>query len=503
MRLELTSGSNVTRSVIANAARCINLYPERNSRDAPVPMTYYQRPGLRPLVQAAEGGPVRGLYRASNGQGYAVIAQSLYAVTAAWGLLPLGQLAAPLTTPVSMIDNGSTLLLADTSAEGYSVALDDLTGTTFTTINDPTGTFAGATRLDYIDTFVLWAPTVPGSNLFGSTLSNEIVFDGLYQAGKTDYPDPLVTLVVNRHEILLLGTLKSEIWYDAGNAQFPFAELPGAYVEFGCAAPFSPAHFDINVYWLAQSLEGQGLVMRQRGYLTQRVSNHPLEFAIQKMLAAGTTVSDAIGMVVQQAGHAWYILAFPSGNQTWAFDESTEEWHQLAWTDANGLLQRHRANCAAFINGQNVVGDWQNGTLYALDWNVYTDTLAPGGAAGPITFLKGFPHFQAVDSAGRQVLADGQTIRVKRVMADIDVGGAQADLDGTSPPQVGLRWSEDRGHTFGQTVLEPAGALGQFVTRPTWQGSTGYGRDIIYELSHSIPGPAALNGVWVDADLAK
>jgi len=48
-RLILIGGSYVARSIIANVQRCVNLYPEHNPKDAPVPVTLYQRPGFRPI----------------------------------------------------------------------------------------------------------------------------------------------------------------------------------------------------------------------------------------------------------------------------------------------------------------------------------------------------------------------------------------------------------------------------------------------------------------------
>lgn len=46
--IPLTSGAYSSQSVIANAQRCVNLYPESNPKatNPPVPVTHYQRPGL-------------------------------------------------------------------------------------------------------------------------------------------------------------------------------------------------------------------------------------------------------------------------------------------------------------------------------------------------------------------------------------------------------------------------------------------------------------------------
>lgn len=497
-RLPLLGGAYAARSIIANAQKCINLFPERNPRDAPVPLTHYQRPGLRQLATGLDALPVRGLYRASNGNGYCVIGSKVYSISATWVLTQLGVLTIANSTPVSMIDNGTTLWLVDNSQFGYTI---DLATNAFAQIVDPTGTFMGATRVDYIDTFMLW--NVLGTKDFGATHSNSIVFDPLYIAGKTDYPDPLVTLIVNRHEILLLGQLKSEIWYDAGNPLFPFAELPGAYIEHGCVAPFSVAATDISVFWLGMDLQGQGLVFRQRGYETKLVSNHAIAYAIRKMANAGT-IADAVGYCYQQDGHVFYVLIFPSGDQTWVFDDSigepTEAWHQRAWTDSDGVLHRDRTNCHAFLNGTNVVGDWQNGTLYALDLDTYTDAVGVA-TPGPISFIRTFPHIgAAVAPNGQPIMADGKRVQFTQFLADLECGDGPLDSTG-APPQIGLRWSDDRGKTFGQTVLQSAGdptLPGRYLTEPQWRG-LGIARDRIFELSYSIAGPAALNGGWVEA----
>lgn len=589
MRIPLIGGAYAARSVIGNAQKSINLFPEINRKDGPQTLTHYQRPGLRVLVQGPNGA-VRGLYRPSTGLGgYCVIARNVYYIDEAWELHLLGQLVQELASLVSMTDNGSTLLLVDNSPYGYAiniqgaggsslqeissgaydpatgiitltlpafptwlavgalVSLTDLEGTgafaslngtwpvlsvaggtvelqgpsgegaatitggdfsygvafnAFAQIVDVTGTFQGATKVDTIDTFLLW--NLPGTQQFGSTYSNELQFDPLYTAGKVDYPDLLQTLIVNRHELLLFGQLKTEIWYDAGNANFPFAELPGAYIEWGALAPYSVASEDISVFWLGQGLSGVGLVFRQIGYQTKPISNHAISYAIREMAAAGADLSDAIAYCYTQDGHIFYVLTFVSGDQTWVYDDSVNDpmaaWHQRGWTDQNGTLHRERANCHAFINGQNVVGDWQNGTLYALDPDHYTDDV--DGVAGPIMCTRTLPLVMAGMAVGGQPeLADGRLIQVHKFVADIEVGGAPPNLTGL-PPQITLRWSFDRGKTWGQGVFQSDGTTGQYSIEPRWS-PLGIGRFPLLEVSYSIPGQVAFNGGWIDATVAQ
>lgn len=497
-RLPLLGGSYSARSIIANCQRAINLFPESNPKDSPVPLTHYQRPGLMPLVSPGVPARGRGIWQASNGDGYCVIGSMAYYITPAWALSQIGTLTAGLTNPCSYTDNGiETMLVDGAPSGGWTWTLADKGGASYQLISDPS--FEGADRVDFIDTFCLW--NVLGTNQFRSTLSNQITpMDPLYIAAKTDYPDPLVTgPVVNRHEILLPGSLKSELWYDAGNPQFPFAELPGAYIEHGGAAKYSYATADINVYWLGRDLQGQGMVFRQRGYETKRISNHALEYQIRLMYTAGT-VADAVGFTYQQDGHVFYQLSFPSGNQTWTWDEAMEDpelgWTQRCWTDGDGGLNRHRGVLGAALYGKNVCQDWENGTIYEQSLTTYTDTVA--GAAGPITYLRTFPHLMAgVDATGKPALAEGRMVQHSRFILDATCGtGPGLDIN-NNPPQFSLRWSDDRGRTWGQTVLQSAGVLGEYNTRPEWSG-IGQAMDRVYEISWSWPGECALNGAWVE-----
>ena len=93
----------------------------------------------------------------------------------------LGQITPGRSNPCSFIDNGTTVWLVDGSQNGWTFNLADNSG--WAVINDPTGAFTGANRLDFLDTFALW--NIPGTREFGSTLSNQIQpFDPTYFASK-------------------------------------------------------------------------------------------------------------------------------------------------------------------------------------------------------------------------------------------------------------------------------------------------------------------------------
>jgi hypothetical protein len=228
-----------------------------------------------------------------------------------------------------------------------------------------------------------------------------------------------------------------------------------------------------------------------------------MEDAVRKMQKT-VGITDARGFAYQMDGHWFYMLTFPAGDQTWVYDtmirDPTAAWHQEAWTDPNtGALHRHRANCVAFINGHIMVGDWQNNSVYYMDLDTYTDTVA--GVVCPMTCIRSMPHLGQGRLAGSQqmVEVDGRRLQFASFRADIESGMGAQQAGG--PAQVTLRWSDDRGRTFGTDVLQSNGNPGEYLTQPQWLGM-GIARDRIFEIQHAIVGPAALNGAWVDAEVA-
>lgn len=299
-------------------------------------------------------------------------------------------------------------------------------------------------------------------------------FDPLDIAAKTSYPDPIQSLIVMNRQIWLVGQLTTEIWYNSGAVDFTFAETPGVFVEHGCIAKYSLAKQDLSIYWLSQDLQGKIIVVHGNAYLALRIST----YAIENEFMTYSNVSDAIGFTYQQEGHTFYFLTFPTANKTWVYDQSSELWHERAWTNNDGNLNRHRANCGANAYGKNVVGDWENGKLYEFSLDTYTDN------GQPISRIRSFPHIEN----------EGNRITYISFTADMAVGNSLEASN--NAPQVSLRWSDTRGASWGNKLEQSLGAAGQYLTSIQWN-RLGMARDRVFELSWSAPVNTALNGAWV------
>ena len=413
-RVNLLGGAYQAPSLIAGAQRSINLYPERNPPDAQAPaeFTHYPRPGLTLLQVAPAPAAGRCLYRATNGDLYAVIAQTIYYIDPDWTMHALGTLLSPASTPVYMADNGTTILVVDGSVQGYQI---DMPTRVVTNVSDPN--FIGADRVDYIDSFlVLNQPKTPN---WYSTLSNKVAFNALDFGSKTAWPDNILTLLAVHRQVWLLGPQKGEVWYNAGASPFAFNAVPENMIEQGLAAKYSPAKIDINLYWLTQSPEGDRMAVRgNQDLAAERISTH----AIEKEWKTYARVDDAVGATYLMEGHAFYKLHFPTADVTWVWDENTKLWHQRAYKDTNGVLHRERDSFNAFAYGVNLGLDWSNGSLYALDIGQHVDQITPGQLApgntplvAPIECIRGVPHL---------VGDKFERVTYNSLIADMEVGTA-------------------------------------------------------------------------------
>lgn len=470
-RVPLLGGAYTTRSLIADAQKCINLYPERNPQTSPVPMTYYPTPGLRKKASAPNGGNWRGLYCASNGTLFGVAGNVLYQIGSGGTCNFVGTLSS-VAGRVRMQDNGEFLIAVDGTKFGYKINLRTFA---FTTISEDTVglPFQGSRSIDFVDTFLLF---VGPTGEFYSTLSNVVEFDPTWVERKVGDPDPAQAVAVVQRNIWLLGSQTSELWVNSGGrgGSFPFERQPQAYIEWGIASVDSLAKLRNALYWVSKDAIGRGVIVRGAEYSAQRISTPALEYALQNY----PTVEDAIGWTYQQDGHDFYMVTFPSGMATWCFDEATGEWHQRAFRQESGQLVQHRAGAIAAAYNFIWVGDAISGDLYVFDLNYFLDGLAP------IVRIRSFPH----------LIPNGKRIYYNEFRADVQVG-AQVTGVNTS---INLRWSNDRGYTWGQPVSQPLSNSGQYYRIPIWN-RLGYARDRVFELSWSAPMAVALNGAWVDS----
>lgn len=473
--LHFVGQSATARSSNAANLRLLNGYAELNDhRQGKGLAAIYGTPGLTRFCTLPGTGGLRCLYTSSQGRCYAVQGAGLYELFTAGTFRWLGSLDTT-TGPVDADDNGMQAVFVD-GPNGYSL---DLNGNTLTQLGGDA--WRGAVRVGFLDQRLLF--NAPDSQQFFWTELAGVTLDALDVASAESSPDRLVALVVKNREIWLLGTTSIEVWFDTGALFTPFQRVQGAAMEMGCVAAHSVQRLGDVLYWLGGNAESRALVCRAQGYNVEPIATPAVALAMQGY----SRVDDAVAYTYEQDRHAFYVLSFPTANATWAYDASTGLWSERAYRDATtGLLERHRASthCVAF--GRHLVGDWEDGRVYTLGLDTYTDDGAP-------ILLEVIPPPLYDQTSLNGVLH-------RRLHVDCETG---VGLDGAVVPgsdsQLLLQWSNDGGHTWGQERTKPLGALGRYATQVEWY-QLGMAKDRRYRLRISDPVKRAITGLYVDVE---
>jgi hypothetical protein len=469
MKTPILGSAYVARSVNAADNRMINLFPEIIPEGGKEPAFLNRAPALKFLASVGTG-PVRGLWvlKADPTRAFVVSGNELYEIDSNYTATLRGTVSG--TGAVSMADNGDQIFIA-ANPKGY---IFNTNTNVFAEITDPD--FPGAVTVGYLNSYFVFNP--PNSQKFYITqLLDGTQVDPLDFASAEGSSDGLVSLIVDHRELWLFGTDSVEVWYDAGTTDFPLVRIQGAFNELGCAAPYSVAKLDNGLFWLGSDARGQGIVYRANGYTGQRISTHAIEWQIQQY----GNISDAIAYTYQQDGHSFYVLIFPSANTTWVYDVATQAWHERAGF-SNGDFVRHRSNCQMAYNNEVIVGDYENGNIYAFDLDFFADN-------GQIQ--KWLRSWRALPTGQNNLKRTTQ----HSMQLDCETGVGLNDGQGQDP-QVMLRWSDDGGHTWSNEHWVSMGKIGVYQKRSIWRrlGMTLKLRDRVYEVSGTDPVKVSVMG---------
>lgn len=472
MESPFLGGAYLARSSDISAQRCINLFPQIEDTNQGARIGgLIGCPGLDLLV-TPKSAPVRGLL-ARPSELLAVVGNKLYSINTSYVATEVGTLGTS-SGQVSMADNGAQVFIADGGGYIYS-------GGTLAAITAPD--FTGAETVTFVDGY--FAFNVPGSGQFMITgLYDGASVDGLDFATAESDPDKTVAVIRSHDELWVFGERSIEPYRNTGNIDFPFESISGTAIEMGLQARFSVARAGNTLFWLGHNDEGGGMVFIATGYVPQRISTHAIEREIQGYV----TTSDAVGFAYQQEGNTFYVLSFPTEGVTWCYDLTASGklgqpvWHQRAyWDVAAATYRRFRGNCYAYFNGNHIVGDYENGKLYRLNLDSYTD------AGNPRRWLRSWHALQNDSATWRHF---------GRLELQCETGVGMASGQG-SDPQIMMRYSDDGGHTWTAEERCGMGAMGEYDSRVYWT-RLGRSRSRVFEVSGTDPVKIGLFGADIE-----
>lgn len=454
-------------SLSVNHQKCINFLLEIDKTQAKTPIALYGVPGLEQLANIGVGASKA--YIEVNGSLYAAIGQNFGQVNADYTFTILGTYSG--TDRITLVDNGLQVLVID----GLSGFVFDIAAGTWTQITDP-GFVYGATQGTYQDGYGIIA--LPNSQQFGiSGLYDFMTWDAIDFASAEGLPDDVSTVISNHRVLHVFGTGTTELWYNGGDGAFPFQRIDGAFYEVGCSAPYSATVADDSVFWLGNNVQGALAVYRMQGQTPQRIST----VALENELIRYETISDAFGIGLDIRRHPIYMLVFPAANKTWCYDAHSGSWFEwLEWSGPD--FNRYRLNCFAKAFGQLLVGDYRDGRMYNMSFDVFTN----GGDA--IRSLRVCPY----------IWKNNERLFHSRLEILMEPGtGLVPDVYGDDP-EVALQWSDD-GYTWSNAISRPMGRLGEYDKRVIFN-RLGSARSRLYEVAIDAPVKRVILGATLEVN---
>ena len=343
------------------------------------------------------------------------------------------------------------------------------------------GPFQGGGTVDITDNYFVY--NKPDSQLFAASDLLSPITDPLSFASKDGSPDDLVSIIVDRREVYLLGEMSSEVWINSGAVPFPFTRIPGTSTQQGIAAQYSMSRMGNSFAYVSKNNRGEAMIVRMNGYFPERISTHAVETTL-----VNQNVANALAWTYQLEGHEVYVVTFPSigtNGLTWAYDNTTGLWHKWLYRNNQNEFERHRGNCCAFFNQQVLVGDYENGKIYQLGRNFYTDD------GQTIRRIRRAPHITT--DLQRQYFHELQI----QFQPGVGISTGQGD-----DPQAMLRWSNDGGSTWSNEYWTTIGKQGKYLNRAIWR-RLGFSRDKVFEVSISDPVKAVIISANLKAEAGE
>lgn len=465
MKIDLVGPSYQAWSLPFNAERAVNLYAVLDKRGKDV-AALYSAPG-KELFGTAGLGPCRGSFYASNGRAFVVSAATLYEIDAGGTATSRGSLLTG-SGNITIAENGLQLAICD----GTKVYIFTYSTNVFqlvTSVNIP-----DAGTITFIGGYFVVNKINTGS-FYISSLYDGLTWDSLDFATAESSPDSLVRVINALGQLWLLGETTTEIWTNTGNSAFPFEAISGAKLDAGILAPNTAIAIANSLIFLSQDEYGNGRVLRTTSVAPTQISSEPIEILINR----ATDKSNIVAYAYQADGHEFYVLTGGGLETSLVYDITTKLWHERAYTDADGNFETDRGYC--FMNAFNklLLGDKENGNIYEIDQDYYSDN------GESLVRERIYTH----------LFDENQRIRYNKLNIGFQTGVGLQTGQGSNPV-VALQISKDGARTWSNTYTESIGAAGEYQKQVNFR-RLGIAQQMTFKIRISDPVKVAICGSYI------
>lgn len=381
---------------------------------------------------------------------YRVVGNSLYT-----GTTNLGTIAG--NARCIFANDGENMFIVNAgNVQQYSALTN-----TLSTVTDPD--IVGSNAVDFLNSQFIYSKP----NLFIiSDVGDGSSASGLNAAQAESQPDDLERAYVFKQIAYMFGERSVEPWYNSGEGLPPFDRIDTQIISVGLGALHSISHNDDFMYWLGDDRQ---IYRASSGSTVQRIAS----IAISNAIEGYDVVSDAVGFTMTLQGQNFYVINFPSANQTWAVNESLgkQGWFQLSSDTREG---KYNITSYSYLDGIHYAADELNGNLYELDLDNYTNN-------GEI-----IQRTRVMPSISGQLIGlPGKRIQMSRFELILETGVGLIDGQGEDP-RIMIEASYDGGKSFDEGTWMRIGRLGETNVRAEWFSMKSF-YDLIIRITTSDP----------------
>lgn len=372
-----------------------------------------------------------------------------------------------------MADDGINLFIVVPGEQVWQYTTDTLTVTEVTDVN-----ITGALSVDFFNNQFIY--TFADFSTI-SNVGNGAVASGLNRVGEETLPDAMVRDFVFEEVIYRCGVRSIVGWYNSGVGSPPIDKLQGRIFNIGLAAPYSIAKTDEAFYWLGDD----NAIYRAQSGTKQRVSTDAISNAISNF----AVIDDAIGYTYTFEGQNFYTITFPTANKTFTINEALSEngWFELSSGTKDDKWQ---ASSVMSVYGKDYAADSDNGNVYILDLECYTNNGAP------------LQRTRVIQNIDARLIggAIGDAITMSRVVVSMETGVGLIAGQGDNP-RIMMEASFDGGRTWSAGAWPKVGRLGEFVLKVKWDRMKTF-YDCMIRISSSDPVNYSVYSANIDLKMA-
>lgn len=393
--------------------------------------------------------------------------------------------------PISIVSNNASQVMI---VDGVSGFIYDVNAGTLTKITSP-GFPGQPLNVVFFDGYFV-VPSLQGNKtqFFISALNDGLTWDALDFALIQTYPGYLIGVGVVSERLFFFKNTSTEVWYNAGAADFPFRQDKNLIFNYGCLTRNSIQSGFGYLFWLSSNDNGVGSVMMTMGSTPVPISDN----AIDSLISSFSNPSNMDSYIYKDLDTVFYVMSWTDDDVTLVYNVTMKEWGRMSMQQ-NPVVPgkpfsgktRHIANCHAYFNNKHYVASYKSSSLYEFSRAYYSNV---GEIIPCLRVTKNL-----FDPAAYR------RVQINAIQIDMQMGiGAEngegfdeyepLDYDPVMDPQMYLSIAKNNSPVFGNSIPQPIGKIGNFQNRMIWR-KKGVMRNCVCKFEMFAPvGPVAILG---------